>query len=131
MAERLIRQYEEDNSEERMTKRNELEKEGVRQAFDDCLRAMTINLTQNHGNPHPADLTLQLVIAGILVPIQTSDANGNTVIRYEPRNVADTIAPVQGLGETYRKQILMTPCKTHLIVPGEVSSDQVTKVRIL
>jgi hypothetical protein len=81
-----------------MKNRKEVEKDGVRQAFDDYLRAVTIDQTLNHGNHHSAGLPPQLyylIVAGNLVPIQTSDANGNIVIRYEPRNIADTIAQIQ------------------------------------
>jgi hypothetical protein len=95
--ERLFRQYEV-NLEEKMKNRKEVEKDGVRQAFDNYLRAVMINQTQNHGNPCSAGLPPQLynlIVAGNLVPIQTSDANGSIVIRYEPRNIADTIAPIQ------------------------------------
>ncbi|HZD33904.1 MAG TPA: hypothetical protein VE130_01760 [Nitrososphaeraceae archaeon] len=60
--------------------------------------SVMINQTLNHGYHHSAGFPPQLyylIVHGSLVPIQTSDANGNIVIRYEPRNIADAIAPIQ------------------------------------
>jgi hypothetical protein len=95
--ERLFRQYEV-NLEEKMKNRKEVEKDGVRQAFDNYLRAVMINQTQNHGNPRSAGLPPQLynlIVAGNLVPIQTSDANGNIVIRYESLDMSPETSQIR------------------------------------
>lgn len=97
-AERLIRQYEEDKLEERMMKRKKLEKDGVREAFEDYLRSMTLNQMQNrskegNGAADPLVQISNLVAAGTMVPVPTIDGNGNNAIRYELRNIAT--APTQ------------------------------------
>ena len=105
MAERLIRDYEQDRLEERLLKRKELEKAGVREGFEDYLRAMTIDLMQSRkmdqgGNGamgmgmNPINNISSLITAGIMVPVQTIDSNGNIAIRYEPRNIANASAPL-------------------------------------
>lgn len=89
MTERSIRRYQEEKLEERKTKSQEVEKDGVRDAYEDYLRAKTLNLMQNRsgeGNGTTADPLIQisnLIAAGKMVPVLTIDANGNRSIRYE------------------------------------------------
>ena len=89
MMERFIRQTEEDKVEEKMKKqREELDKEGVRQAFEGYLRAMSLRQLQNlsrDGNSasDPLSVISNLVNAGMMVPVPAFDEKGNKEIRYE------------------------------------------------
>lgn len=89
MMERFIRQTEEDKVEEKMKKQQEeLDKDGVRQAFESYFRALSLRQLQNlsrDGNSasDPLSVISNLVNAGMMVPVPVFDEKGNKEIRYE------------------------------------------------
>lgn len=90
LIESFIRRYEEDKLQERVTKREERQKDRTHKAFDNLIRAIDLSRIQNKEGvaADPSSQIRDLIAAGILVPISFIDSNGISATRYEPRNTA-------------------------------------------
>jgi hypothetical protein len=99
IIESFNRRYEEDKLHERIIKREERQKVGTHEAFDNLIRAISLNRIQNKEGV-AADLSSQipdLVAAGYLVPISFIDVNGNPATRYEHHRFANAAMAPQNV----------------------------------
>ena len=99
IMESFIIRYEEHKLQERIIKREEQQKAGTREAFDNLIRAINLNRIQNKEGlaAVPLSQISDLVAAGILAPISFIDANGNPAIRYEDHRLANVAMAPQNV----------------------------------
>jgi len=95
IIESFIRRYEEDKLQERIIKREERQKAGTHEAFDNLIRAIKLNRIQSKEDP--SSQIPDLVAAGILVPISFIDVNGNLATRYEHHSRANAAMAPQNV----------------------------------
>jgi hypothetical protein len=99
IIESFIRRYEEDKLHERIIKREERQKAGTHEAFDNLIRAISLSRIQNKEGvaADPSSQIPDLVAAGYLVPISFIDVNGNPAIRYEHHRFANAAMAPQNV----------------------------------